>query len=157
MRLAIVLLMALLLALLPAAAQDKQDDKRQLPEGEGKATTMKLCNTCHGAQVVLGKPHSEEGWSAIVVDMVQRGAKGSDDELYEVIQYLTKNIKAPPKVNVNTADAKTIETGLEFTPAEAEAIVQAREKSSYKSIDDLKKVPGLSAAKIDARKSQLVF
>src|SRR5271165_1220461 len=143
--------------LLAACLLTAAEDKRQLPEGEGKATTLKLCNTCHGAQVVLGKPHSEEGWSAIVVDMVQRGAKGTDDEFYEVIQYLTKYVKAPPKVNVNTADAKTIETGLEFSSKEAEAIVQAREKGSFKSIEDLKKVPGLDGAKIDSRKSQLVF
>jgi competence protein ComEA len=135
-----------------------QDEKPQLPEGPGKATALRLCSTCHGAQVVLGKPHSEDGWGAIVADMVQRGAPGTDDELYEVVQYLTKYIKAGPvMINVNKATAKQLETGLKITAKEAEAIVQTREKGAFKSVEDVKKVPGIDASKIEAKKNLLMF
>lgn len=135
-----------------------EPEKAQLPEGPGKATTVKLCSNCHGVQVVLGKAHSEEGWSAIVTDMVQRGAQGTEDEFYDVVQYLTKYIKeAPAKININKASVKALETGLSLSAKQAEAIVQAREKSEFKSIDDLKKVPGLDPGKIEAKKSLLIF
>jgi competence protein ComEA len=150
----------------PAIAQEKSVEEKAaqakalLPDGPGKTATIRLCGNCHGAQVVLGKPHSEDGWGAIVADMVQRGAQGTDDELYEVVQYLTKYIKAAPalpKVNVNKATARELETGLQISGKDAQAIVEAREKSEFKSVEDVKKVPGIDAAKIEARKNLLVF
>ncbi len=133
-------------------------DKPQLPEGPGKATTLKLCSSCHGPQIVLGKPHSEDGWGAIVADMVQRGALGTDDELYEVVQYLTKYIKAGPvMINVNKASARQLEKELLVSSKDAEAIVQARDKSPFKTVDDVKKVPGIDVEKIEAKKNLLMF
>jgi len=89
--------------------------------------------------------------------MVQRGAEGTDDELYQVVQYLTRNIKTAPKINVNKADVKALQGGLGLTAKEAEALVAAREKTEFKSIEDLKRVPGIDPAKIQARKSLLAF
>lgn len=132
-------------------------DKPQLPDAPGKAATQKLCSGCHGAEIVLGKPHSEDGWGAIVADMVQRGAKGSEEDFYDVVQYLTVNIKALPKVKVNTASAKELETALALTAQEAELIVQAREKTKFKNIAELKSVSGIEAKKIDAQKHRLEF
>lgn len=129
-----------------------------MPEGPGKATAVRLCSTCHGPQVVLGKPHTEDGWGAIVADMVQRGAPGTDDELYEVVQYLTKYIKAGPvMINVNKASSKQLEKELAISAKEAEAIVQARQKSAFKSVEDVKKVPGIDAGRIEAKKNLLMF
>src|SRR4051794_35041720 len=64
-------------------------EKPKLPEGPGKVATEKLCGTCHGAEVVMSKRESRDGWNGIVDDMIQRGAKGTDDELGEVVDYLT--------------------------------------------------------------------
>jgi competence protein ComEA len=136
------------------------DDKPQLPDAPGKATVVKVCNACHGAEVVLGHPHSEEGWSAIVTDMVQRGAEGTDDEFDEVVKYLTRNIKAgqaQAKININKAAPKAIEAVLGLTSKEAQAIVEAREKAPFKSVEDVKKVPGVDASKIEAKKDRLAF
>ncbi len=136
------------------------DDKPQLPEAPGKAVTMKLCGSCHGAEIVLGHPRSEDGWSAIVIDMVQRGAQGSDEEFDQVVQYLTKNIQAgskEPKLTINKASAKAIEAALGVTAKEAQALVEARSKSPFKTVDDLKKVDGVDAAKIEAKKDKLSF
>ena len=136
------------------------DDKPQLPDAPGKEVVVKLCNACHGAEIVLGRPHSEDGWNAVVIDMVQRGAEGTDDEFDEVVKYLTKNITAGQKlakININKASAKAIEAGLNLTAKEAQAIVEAREKAQFKSIDDVKKVPGVDAAKIEAKKDRVTF
>jgi competence protein ComEA len=136
------------------------DDKPQLPDAPGKEVVMKVCNACHGAEIVLGHPHSEDGWNEIIADMVQRGAQGSDEELDEVVRYLTKNIKAgqaQAKINVNQASFKAMQAGLGLTEKEVQAIIDARAKAAFKSIDDLKKVPGLDPSKIDARKSRIAF
>ena len=139
------------------AATTLAQDKPQLPDAPGKAVTQKLCSGCHGAEIVLGKPHSEDGWAAIVADMVQRGAKGPEEDFYDVVQYLTANIKALPKVKVNTATAKELEAALFLSAKEAELIVQAREKAKFKNIAELKNVPGIEARKIDAQKNRLEF
>ena len=150
------LLIALAATALLAAPSE---DKPQLPDAPGKATVQKVCSECHGAEIVLGRPNSEEGWNAIIIDMVQRGAQGTDDEFDEVVRYLTKNIKAGEgiKVSINKATAEAIVVGLGLTAKEAQALVDARAKAPFKTIDDVKKVAGIDAAKIDAKKAKLSF
>ena len=146
-----------LFVVLSSVAMAAADDKSELPDAPGRATVLKLCNECHGAEIVVGRPHSEEGWNAIVIDMVQRGAQGTDDEFDEIVRYLTKNIKAgekasPPKLNVNKVSAKAIETGLGLTAKEAEAIVTARGKAAFRSVEDVKKVSGVTPRRSKQRK-----
>ena len=135
--------------------------KPTLPEGPGKAATVKLCGTCHGAEIVMNRRESFEGWNAVVVDMIQRGAKGSDEEFGEVVDYLVEHFpKTAPaaKIHVNKASAKELATGLGIPEEQGEAIVQHREaKGTFKNVDDLRKVPGIDAAAIDAKKSRLQF
>ena len=51
-----------------------------------------------------------------------------------------------------------IQRTVDVTGAVAQAIVTyRREHGNFKSIDDLKKVPGLEAAKANARKNRLIF
>lgn len=71
----------------------------KLPDAPGKAATEKVCGGCHGAEVVIGRQETRSTWAAIVDDMVQRGATGTDQELAQVVDYLaTKFAKpAPPK------------------------------------------------------------
>ena len=108
---------------------------------------------------MLGRTLSEEGWSAVVVNMAQRGVQGTEDEFYEVVQYLTKYMKgtAPAKINVNKANAMSLEIGLKLTSKEVSAILDAREKAVFKTIEDLKKVAGLDAGKIEAKKDRIMF
>ena len=65
-----------------------QDKTAQLPDGDGKEPTQRLCGTCHAAEVVVGKHETKERWGQIVADMVNKGATGSDEELNQVIEYL---------------------------------------------------------------------
>ena len=140
---------------------DLKAQSLKLPEGAGKATVQKLCSTCHGAELVIGRQESREGWGAIVEDMIQRGATGTDDELYEAVDYLATNFsKTSPliKINVNKATAKDLEAALRMPAKQAAAIVHQRdEKGDFKSVDDLRKVPGIDAAKIEANKNRLSF
>lgn len=137
------------------------DQKPKLPEGEGKATTVRLCGSCHAAEIVMSRRESIEGWSGVVEDMIRRGLKGTDEEYGEVVDYLVAHFPrgAPlAKVNVNKADKEEFVSSLGLNDRNAAAIVKYREENgSFKSIEDLQKVPGLSAATIEAKKSRLEF
>ena len=135
------------------------DQKVKLPDGPGKETTQRVCGACHGAEIVVGRQLTRDGWSQIVVNMIQRGAQGSDDEFADIVDYLTNTVSVDAaKVNVNKATAKQLVAGLEISDKDADAIVHFREANGdFKSIDDLKKVPGIDADKIEAKKSKLTL
>ena len=71
---------------------------------DGKALLERACTKCHALTSTLKQRNSRAGWSAIVDDMVARGAEISDAEIDTIIDYLTKNFG--PKVNVNKASAR---------------------------------------------------
>jgi competence protein ComEA len=137
------------------------DEKPKLPDAPGKETTVKVCGTCHAAEIVMSRRESREGWSGVVEDMIQRGLKGTDEEFGEVVDYLVATFPkgAPlPKVNVNKADVAGLVAGLAIQGGQAAAIVKHRqEKGNYKSIEDLLKVPGINANVIEAKKGRLEF
>ena len=88
------------------------------------------------------------------------GMKATDQELALVLDYLVKNFPADelPRIRVNQAAAIELESGLSLRRSQANAIVQYREKNGpFKSIEDLKKVPGIDAEKIEAKKDRLSF
>lgn len=138
-----------------------QAQSLKLPDGPGKAVTQKVCGECHAAELVIGRQEERAAWGAIVEDMIQRGATGTDDEMYQVVDYLATNFsKTSPviKINVNKATAKDLEGALRLTAKEAAAIVHQREeKGDFKSVDELEKVSGVDAAKIEASKKRLAF
>ena len=59
---------------------------------------------------------------------------------------------------INKADAKQLAAALDVPQETAEVVVKYRgEHGRFASIDDLKNVPGLDAAKLEARKDRFVF
>src|SRR5262245_28569842 len=113
-----------------------------LPEGKGKAELERICGQCHGVNIVIKKPHTPEEWTAVVDEMIGRGAEGKDEEFERIVEYLSAHFG--PKVNVNKAGAKELEKSLDISTADAEAIVRYRESTgSYKEWSDLGKVPGI--------------
>ena len=148
--------LALGLSVVSMAAQSLK-----LPDGQGKAVTQKVCGTCHGAELMIGRQESREVWGAIVGDMVQRGAQGTEDEFYDVVDYLAANfsLSSPvTKINVNKATSPDLQTALHLPAKQADAIIQQRkDKGDFKSVDDLQKVPGVDVKKIEANKKRFAF
>ena len=92
--------------------------------------------------------------------MVALGAKGTQKEFDAIVDYLATTYPGEevPKIKVNEARAIELESGLSLPRSQAAAIVQYRTKNGdFKSIEDLKKVPGVDVAKIEARKDRLLF
>lgn len=127
----------------------------RFPGGPGREALFKVCADCHGPESVLGQLKTREEWSKTLDEMAANGAVGSDEEWNQILDYLTKHFSL---ILVNRATAKELESAMDVPPEVAEAIVRARsEKGAFKTIDDLKKVPGIDPDKIDARKDRLVF
>lgn len=138
-----------LLFSLPAQPQD-------LPEAKGKDLYEKICGACHGTDVVFKTRTTKDKWKATVDEMASRGAEGTDEQLDTIIDYLAKCFG--PRVNVNKAEAKELETQFELTSTEAEAIVKyRREKGDFKDVGDLKNVSGLDYSKIESVRLRIIF
>src|SRR5580704_12166229 len=132
----------------------------QLPDGPGKVETERICSQCHELARSISLRQDRAGWATTVDKMVSLGAKATDKETAAVIDYLTAHFAADevPRINVNKARAIDLESGLTLRRSEAAAIIEYRTQNGpFKSVDDLKKVPGIDAAKIEAKKDRLIF
>jgi competence protein ComEA len=131
----------------------------QLPDGPGKDAMTKVCGTCHQVERAASVRLTREGWEEVVADMIRRGAKGSDEELAQVVQYLSTHFlgEAARPLNINRATQIELESVAGLLRKEAAALLAYLDKTGpCKALADLKKVPGLDYKKIDARKDFLV-
>ena len=152
--------MKLLLFGVAALAFSQTKPSPTLPEGPGKAVVEKMCKGCHGLENVVRSRRTKDKWSDIVDDMIARGAKGTDSEADEVIEYLSTHFGADAvqKVNVNKAGAPDLTSALGISATDAETIVRYRaDHGSFKSIQELMKVPGIDAKKIENNRDRVEF
>jgi len=87
---------AILIAILGAGsffAQEKTPEKvPDLPEGDGKATVVRICSKCHGLDRFASARKSREDWESILDRMGEAGLKMSDEEYDTVLNYLSKHL-----------------------------------------------------------------
>src|SRR5260370_21549136 len=126
----------------------------------GKAEAERICIQCQEFARSVAPRQDRAGWQATMDKMVALGAKGTQKEFDAIVDYLAKTYPGEevPKIRVNEARAIELESGLSLPRSQAAAIIQYRAKNGdFKSIEDLKKVPGVDIAKIEARKDRLLF
>ena len=132
-----------------------QSTAGQPPAGPGRDALLKICSDCHSAESALSQFKTHDEWIKTLDDMASNGAKGTDEEWNQIQAYLDRNYSF---IFINKATAKELESTLDVAPAIAEAIVRRRtEKGNYTSVDDIKRVPGVDSAGIDARKDRFLF
>jgi len=137
------------------SAQTPPAKNPTFPDGPGKAALLKVCSECHGPESAVAQFKTHDEWTKTLDEMAANGAQGTDEEWNQVLEYLDKNYSL---ILVNKADAMQLANTLDVSAATAEAIVKYRdEHGSFAAIDDLKKVPGVEPATIDARKDRFVF
>ena len=141
----------LALFLLPVLAQEAP---KTLPEDKHKQLYENVCGSCHGADLVIGEPRDSQGWRYTVDRMAQQGTSASEEELDQIVEYLTKYFGMP--VNVNTADAEEIQT-LGLTEDQAKAVVAARDKGKFPDFAALSALPALKEMNLDGVKNRMVF
>jgi competence protein ComEA len=146
------------IALACAAAADKADEARALPDGSGKEIAGRVCIDCHDSGNFRRARFTADQWADSVADMIDRGAKATPSEIDTLVAYLAKNFGKESPVQMNTAPLAEIKVVLGFTVAESRALIDYREKNGpFKNADDLLKVPGIDPAKVAAQKSLMVF
>jgi competence protein ComEA len=119
-----------------------------------KADFEAVCGACHTPGMV-SDIRTEGEWKETVGQMVSIGANGTARQMEAVMRVL---LRTQTKVNVNTATAAQLPLVLDISEAAAQAVVKYRDKHGHlKTLDDLKRVPGINAAKLDARKDRVVF
>jgi competence ComEA-like helix-hairpin-helix protein len=146
-----------------------------LPPGKGKAIVARTCVNCHALKVVTSKRATKEQWSALIDQMVSRGADLSDDEIEVVVDYLAKNFAlkgasaVPAKknflvqqdiesINVNQASANEMAAVLNLSLEQSRAIVAYRDThGNFKDWHDLASVPGVHARDVETKKDRLRF
>jgi competence protein ComEA len=133
---------------------------QQLPEGPGRAEMEKICKGCHEMARSISPRQDRDGWLQTMNKMAAFGMKSTPEEFNKVLAYAVKNFPADdvPPINVNKATAIELEAGLTLRRSQVAAILEYRAKNGdFKSLDDLKKVPSIDAAKIDAKRDRIVF
>jgi competence protein ComEA len=131
----------------------------RLPDAPGKDETVRVCGACHEPERAAAVRLTREGWQESIAKMVALGAKGSDEELEKVLDYLAEHFKgdALRPLNLNSATAIELESIAGLLRKEAAAWIAHRTKAGpCKSLDDFKKVPGVPFKKIDDRRDRLV-
>lgn len=146
--------------LLAALAMFAASARAQLPDGPGKEQVQRICKQCHELERSIAPRLNREGWKGTIDKMITLGAQGSDEDFELILDYLSKNYpaEAVPKINVNRATAIQLESGLTLRRSQSAAIIAYRTKHGpFKSIEDLKRVPGIDAEKIQAKKDRMTF
>ena len=127
-----------------------------LPDGKAKTLIQNTCIECHGLDMVVSSNMSPDEWKTTLDQMIKRGATLNKDEREVVLEYLTVYFSAE-KLNVNTATAEQLKSGLQLTDAEAEAVIAARKSAKIKDLEAFRKVKDVDPKKIEAKKGQLTF
>lgn len=129
------------------------------PDGPGKQQFLQICSQCHGPENVLGQNMDASGWTDVINQMISNGAQGSDADFSAILNYLVTNFgPTPPKVAINKATAGNLHAWLNLPTDQAQAIVDYRTKNGdFKSLDDVKKVPGVDPKLLDAVRDKLTY
>ena len=140
-------------------SQQRAPSGEGLPDGPGKDVTVQACATCHEARRAASVRLTREGWAAVIDSMQKFGARVSDEEFPVILDYLTTHFlgEALQPLNLNTASQIDLEAAGGLLRREAAAVIRYREQNGrFKTLDDLKKVPGLDFKKIESRRDAIV-
>lgn len=141
-----------LLWMVSIASLPSQD---QFPDGAGRQDLLKVCSGCHDAEIVLSHLQTPSEWTETFQKMVDVGAEASGDEWRAIEQYIDANLAL---IAINKSPASELQLTMSVSPDVAAAIVTHRQENGpFKSIDDVKKVAGVDAAKIDGWKKRFAF
>ncbi len=109
---------------------------------------------------MLSQRQDHNGWQTTVSKMQSLGLQADAADVRRIVDYLAKNFPAEvgTKLNLNLATAVEFEAAFSLHRSTAAAVIRYREQvGGFKSIDDLKKIPGVSAAKVENRKPNLTI
>jgi len=117
-------------------------------------TFRALCGSCHSTSLVEGL-RTEGEWREEIDQMIKIGARGTAAQFQSVMRFLAGTLT---KVNVNAAAAAQIAPVLDISAATAEELVRRRGAAGkFKTLEELKAIPGVDPEKLEARKDRILF
>lgn len=127
-----------------------------LPAGPGRDVTQRYCAaSCHDASTTVGTRRTMADWKRVTADMLARASAGTPAEADQITDYLSRNFG---RVDVNAAPAPELALVLGLTTAEAAAIVEVRGHDGvFRSVDDLRNVPGLDFGKVQRVRDRIII
>jgi hypothetical protein len=150
--------LAVLVAVNLAQTATPPNAKRSEPVGDrdpkDRQALVAVCGACHPVNLVDDNIRSYDDWRETVRSMVDRGARGTDEQFERIDNYLYLSLTA---LNVNEAAGEDIAAILGIPAIGADAIVARREQRKFTSIADLASVAGVPAAQLEARKKRIGF
>jgi competence protein ComEA len=157
LRLATLLLppAAICFAFTTARSLEAQAPADKLPDAPGKPVLVRICTSCHDSTLITDAPRTVAGWDDMMYLMKDFGAMATEEEWKTVFDYLVTHL-ALLEVNKATAGHVQLVFGISDTAA-AEVVAYRDKQGGFKTIDDVKKAPGVDAAKIDALNERLIF
>ncbi|MBP6824809.1 MAG: helix-hairpin-helix domain-containing protein [Acidobacteria bacterium] len=155
MRLAVIICLVSVWALVGATFQQTATLARNESRQGSPELLQKVCGSCHALSKVTGARRSRAQWEEVTDKMISSGAKASDDEFTAVINYLVSQYG---RANVNTASASEIAEATGLSEQEAEAIVKYRkDKGKIEDFDALSKTPGVAIEKLEKSRDAISF
>src|SRR6201985_3937281 len=115
-----IFILGLILLLSSAVSGQAQS----LPDGQGKAEFQRICGNCHSVSIATAQRMTQAQWTGVVNDMVSRGAQGSQQDLDNVVSYLSTHFGQgdPPAAGAMPAATSTV---AKETPLSEEQVAKA--------------------------------
>jgi competence protein ComEA len=148
----------LVIAFAVSAVLARAASEPALPDGPGKETFTSVCSLCHSPTAPMGKQWTRQQWESKVTEMLQEEPDVTREERAAIVEYLAANFKPGGKIYINQAKAADLETALDISAKDAAELVRYRgDNGEFKTLDDLKKLPFLNAARMESLKDRIVF
>jgi competence protein ComEA len=142
-------------AMLVASAALAADGTAQSSQLEGEAKSLQaVCGKCHNLQIVMNTPRSLDDWRDTMQKMVDRGASGTDEQYDDILDYLHRTMTT---IDVNSAEADELTTVLGASGSTVKLIIARRTTKKFVDLADLKTVPGVDAATLEAKAKLIYF
>jgi competence protein ComEA len=120
-----------------------------------KESLQRVCVTCHPLEQITASRRSRSQWEDLINRMIERGAKGTDEEFTVIFDYLVGQYG---RVNVNTAAADEIAQVLGLSAKEAESIVTYRQANGkFDGFDALIRTPDVDREKLEKSREAISF
>jgi hypothetical protein len=124
------------------------------PDPKDRQALVAVCGACHPVNLVDDNIRAYDDWRETVRAMVERGAKGTDEQFARIDNYLYLSLTA---LNVNEAAGEDIAAILGIPTAAADAIVARRAQRKFTTIADLASVAGVPPAQLETRRKRIGF
>lgn len=135
-----------------ASAKKETDWSVFLPAGKGQMQVSSYCTSCHNLKLVVADRRTDEdGWNAIVEDMVSRGAAVPEEDIPVMAGYLAQYFaNSTPKLElpiaINSQPKEILRLLPDLTDTEVNKLLDARKDSPLTNFSSLEAVIGKEKA-----------